>query len=170
MPILSGISPFANPLPRCSSAASWQKSGRGCNPLPLRGARWWTRSPANGQESTGAPNILMLGWFFDTQKIQRCVVDYSQKKTEQIYQKCVVVAQKSKIGLGLKFDPHSPHSSRPGCARLVNSSLVKRPMLCSCNQWVFVCLWNLQTSSCNHGQTSRCTFRYSSSISWWNIK
>jgi hypothetical protein len=80
MPILSGISPFANPLPRCSSAASWQKSGRGCNPLPLRGARWWTRSPANGQKSTGAPNILMLGWFFDIQKIQRCVVDYSQKK------------------------------------------------------------------------------------------
>jgi hypothetical protein len=58
------------------------------------------------------------------------------KKTKQIYQKFVVVAQKSKIGLGLKFDPLSPHSSRPGCARLVNSSLVKRPMLCSCNQWV----------------------------------
>jgi hypothetical protein len=88
MPILSGISPFANPLPRCSSAASWQKSGRGCNPLPLRGARWWTRSPANGQKSTGAPNILMLGWFFDIQKIQRCVVDYSQKNKTNISEIC----------------------------------------------------------------------------------
>ena len=129
-----------------------------------------------GRSQRGAPNqrVPQIFWCWggsSTPKKSRDVWwDYSQKKTEQIYQKCVVVAQKSKIGLGLKFDPHSPHSSRPGCARLVISSLVKRPMLCSCNHWVFVCLWNLQTSSCNHGQTSRCTFRYSSSISWWNIK
>ena len=91
-------------------------------------------------QTNGCPKYFDAGVVLRHPKNPEMCGGLFPKKTEQIYQKCVVVAQKSKIGLGLKFDPHSPHSSRPGCARLVNSSLVKRPMLCSCNQWVFVCL------------------------------